>query len=110
MWLSAVVLAELCAGASPRDKRLVDNLEATFVRTGRVLIPNARDWGQAGRMLALLRAKHGYEDIGRKKMLNDALIATSAARTGTTVVTFNARDFARLSDLRPFQWRLGTAG
>jgi predicted nucleic acid-binding protein len=36
----------------------------------------------------------------------DALIAMSAARLGITVITANVRDFMRLAEFRPFQWRV----
>jgi predicted nucleic acid-binding protein len=40
---------------------------------------------------------------------NDALIAMSAARTGMTVITANARDLESLAEFRPFLWKIGTA-
>ncbi len=36
----------------------------------------------------------------------DALIAMSAGRLGITVITANARDFAKLGEFRPFPWRV----
>lgn len=106
VWLSAVVLAELRAGAGSRDKEQLEKLRRTFERCERILVPNARDWAEAGRLLALMGAKHGYERIGKGRLMNDALIATSAARTGTTIVSFNARDFSRLAEFRQFRWRV----
>jgi predicted nucleic acid-binding protein len=53
-----------------------------------------------------LAAKYGYENIGQGRLTNDALIATSAARLGITVITANARDFLRLAEFRPFQWKV----
>jgi len=38
--------------------------------------------------------------------MNDALIAMSAARLGIAVITANAREFLRLAEFRPFQWRV----
>lgn len=106
LWLSAVVLEELYAGAGPHERRLVFRLEDEFSRARRVLVPNLSDWAEAGKVLALLAAKYGYERIGRARLTNDALIAMSAGREGVTVITSNARDFARLAEFRPFQWSL----
>ena len=62
------------------------------------------DWTQAGRVLARLAARDGYEKIGQGRQANDALIAMSAARMGATVITGNERDFVRLAEFRAFQW------
>lgn len=108
VWLSAVVLAELYAGASLRALRPVEKLEHDFRSVERLLVPSAGDWSATGRVLAYLAEKFGYELKGRIRLTNDALIAMSAARTGTTIVTHNERDFARLATFRQFSWRLST--
>ena len=109
VWLSAVVLGELYAGAHPEDVRLVERLESRFDGVGRILAPNRKDWTRAGRLLAQLAARYGYEKIGRARLTNDALIVMSAARQGITVITGNKRDFAKLAEFRPFMWQLHTA-
>jgi predicted nucleic acid-binding protein len=106
VWLSSVVLEELYAGVKPRDSRIVERLERDFDKAGRILVPNLSDWGVTGKLLARLAANYGYEQIGQARLTNDALMAMSAARRGITVITVNERDFARLSQLRPFQWRV----
>jgi len=109
LWLSAVVLEELYAGVSTRDQRVVEKLERDFGRAGRILIPNLSDWSNAGRILARLGQKYGYERIGRARLTNDALIAASAARTGVLVLTANARDFARLKEFCAVQWQMAAS-
>ncbi len=52
LWLSAVVLEELYAGAKPGDHRILEKLERDFGRAGRILIPNLSDWSNAGRFCA----------------------------------------------------------
>lgn len=104
LWLSSVVLEELYAGVRPRDAHVLEKLERDFDRTGRLLVPNLKDWASAGKVLARLAAKYDYELIGRGRLTNDALLAMSAARNGMTILTVNARDFARLSEFRPFHW------
>lgn len=106
LWLSAVVLEELYAGAGGRELYVVERLERDFERAQRVLTPNLTDWAQAGKILSRLGGKYGYERIGQGRLTNDALIAMSAARLGMTVITANARDFRRLAEFRDFEWQV----
>jgi predicted nucleic acid-binding protein len=106
LWLSAVVLEELYAGASDRVRQVVERLERDFDRVKRILVPNLGDWTQAGRILARVAAKYHYENIGLGRLTNDALIAMSAARMGITVITANEQDFSRLAEFRAFQWEV----
>lgn len=64
------------------------------------------DWRDTGRLLSDLTQRYSYELLGPTRLTNDALIAMSARRMGITVLTANERDFARLSEIRPFKWRL----
>jgi predicted nucleic acid-binding protein len=105
LWLSSVVLKELYSGATARHRRAVERLEHDFDRAHRILIPNLSDWTEAGKVLARLGARYGYEQIGKARLTNDALLAMSVARTGISLITFNQRDFARLAQFRPFSWR-----
>ncbi|MBI1941326.1 MAG: PIN domain-containing protein [Acidobacteria bacterium] len=106
LWLSAVVLEELYAGVSRRDRKVVKRLERDFDRVTRILVPTLSDWTQAGKVLARLAAEHGYEQIGQGRLTNDALIAMSAGRRGIAVITANERDFARLRKFRPFLYEV----
>ena len=106
VWLSSVVLEELYAGASARARHVVERLERDFDRAKRVLVPNLSDWTQTGKVLARVAAKYDYEQIGRGRLTNDALIAMTAGRLGITVITANARDFKKLAEFRSFQWQV----
>ena len=106
VWLSVVVLEELYAGANDRGLPIVERLERDFDRAKRVLVPNASDWTETGRVLSRLAAKYDYEHIGRGRLTNDALIAMSAGRLGICVMTANERDFRRLAEFRSFQWQV----
>jgi predicted nucleic acid-binding protein len=108
LWLSAVVLEELYAGISGRDRRVVERLERDFERLRRIVVPNLSDWSQAGRVLARFALDYGYTEIGRGRLTNDALIAMSAARQGIIVITANERDFARLARFRNFRYEIAT--
>jgi predicted nucleic acid-binding protein len=104
VWLSSVVLEELYAGASPKAVEVVEKLERDFDTAQRILVPNLGDWALTGKLLARLAAKHGFEQIGRARLTNDALIAASAGRMGVEVITANAGDFARLAEFCSFTW------
>jgi predicted nucleic acid-binding protein len=110
VWLSSVVLEELYAGVSARNRHVVERLERDFHRAGRILVPNLTDWTQTGKVLALLAAKYDYEQIGKGRLTKDALIAMSAGRLGITVITGNARDFEKLAEFKPFHWRVENPG
>jgi len=77
---------ELYAGAGDRERRVVERLERDFDRV-KLLVPNISDWTQAGKALARLAAKYGYEQIGQGRLTNDALIAISAGRLGIQWLT-----------------------
>jgi len=108
LWLSAVVLEELYAGASELARQQVERLEHNFAVSKRILVPNLSDWAQTGRVLARIAAKYHYETIGQGRLTNDALIAMSAARSGIQVITTNEMDFARLAEFRAFEWQVAT--
>jgi predicted nucleic acid-binding protein len=103
-----VVLEELYAGSKPTDRRILEKLERDFEKANRVLVPSLNDWTFAGKILAAVAERHGYEKIGKARLTNDALIATSAARSGVSVITANARDFALLARFCPLQWQTTT--
>ena len=83
LWLSSVSRNYMQERVEPQFARLSD----WDLKSKRVLVPNLSDWASAGKLLARLAAKYGYERIGRAGLTNDALIAMSAARAGITVLT-----------------------
>lgn len=108
IWLSSVVLEELYAGSRPDNRRIIERLERDFEKAGRLLVPNLGDWTATGRILAAIGQVHGYEKIGKARLTNDALIASSAARNGIRVLTINDRDYALLERFCPLQWETRT--
>lgn len=106
VWMSAVVLEELYAGAPGRGQYVVERLERDFDRAKRVLVPSPSDWTEAGRVLSRLAAKYNYEQIGQGRLTNDALIAISAGRLSIRVISANQRDFGRLAEFHSFQWQV----
>jgi len=109
LWLSSVVLEELYAGADEAGLRILTKLERDFEQANRLLTPNHGDWTRAGKLLASLGQKYGYEEIGLARLANDALIATSALRNGVTVIAANQRNFKRLAEFCLLQWQPRTA-
>jgi predicted nucleic acid-binding protein len=57
IWLSSVVLEQLYTGASVKHRHIVERCERDFDRAGRVLVPNLKDWAQAGKVLPLVAAE-----------------------------------------------------
>ena len=104
LWLSAVVLEELYAGANSTGRKNITRIERDFDKAERLLVPNLNDWTKTGNILAEISGKYGHEHIGRARLTNDALIATSASRIGLTVLTLNQRDFARIVEFCPLKW------
>ena len=105
LWLSVVVLEELLVGArDKRMKKLLAHLERDFERAGRLLVPLQSDWTATGQVLALTGEKYGYEEVGRARMTNDALIAMSSSRSGIVVQTLNDGDYRKIAEFRPFEW------
>lgn len=107
LWLSAVVLEELYAGAS--DKKALKTLtkfEKEFTKIKRLLVPNQTDWSITGQVLNKLGKKYGFEKIGKARLVNDTVLAMSVARNGFTLVTVNAKDFQLISEFREFKWEI----
>lgn len=101
--MSVVVLQERLAGAA--DATDVKNYEAArkqYEREGKLLVPTADDWIEAGKVLnSLLRglkSKHGgktprLHPQEKQRIIRDVLIARTVKRVGALLVTDNARAF-----------------
>ena len=106
LWLSAVVAAELRAGA--RTARARQTLErevlASYTRRGRVLAPSAASWDALGTALADLGAREGL-DLGQvpRSFVFDVLIAHTCREAGAVLVSANARDMARIARVFAFE-------
>lgn len=107
LWLSAVVAAELRAGA--RSVRVRQALErqvlAPYVRRGRVLTPSATSWDALGTTLATLGAREGL-DVRRapRSFVFDVLIAHSCRTAGAVLVSSNGRDMKRIASVFAFDY------
>ena len=106
LWLSAVVLEELYAGANAAGRKKLIRLERDFEKIGRLLVPALSDWSRTGIVLAHIGEKYGIEQIGRARLTNDTLIGTSTSRLGITLLTINERDFGKIAEFCPLTWDL----
>ncbi len=96
--LTAVVASELYAGTHDnREKRVLDELCRAHVALGHFSSPSSAVWIDAGILLRRARSAYGQMDFVRH--FRDLLIALEAAQAGATLVTENARDFARWKSL-----------
>jgi predicted nucleic acid-binding protein len=85
-YLSAVVQMELRVGAKMLPaRRALDQLARAYRAAGRIVVPDAELFDQAGRALQKLR--EGGREIRRSSLVNDVLIALSAKQLGATVFT-----------------------
>lgn len=103
-FMSSVVLMELRAGTQrAADERLVERLHDVASRTGRIVVPSAQSFWQAGRIIQQMRLKFDYDVKKRVTIVNDVLIALSCLQIGAILFTRNTRDFRAIQSLLPFQ-------
>jgi len=96
---SAVVLAELSRGARSRPmKRFVDDLAKNL----RVIAPNEREWIQSGRIVNRIATAKGYDVHKTRELHFDVLIALTARRIGSHLITCNVNDFIAVREYLDF--------
>ncbi len=104
LYLSGIVACELLAGAkTARTRRELEKLWRDFEQAGRLIIPQASDWHDAGVVLSQVGVKYGFERVGQARLVHDALISLSARRLGVGVVTLNRADFDLIAEFRPLR-------
>jgi predicted nucleic acid-binding protein len=103
MYLSAVVVQELYAGAlDPLGERLVATFVSQTERTGRIVIPTYRDWKETGRISGRINRQQPAERSRIPRLVNDILLALSAVQIGATLCTFNGKDFRLIARYKKF--------
>lgn len=105
LYLSAVVAAELRAGAGRSRSRLERVVLAPYVRRRRVIAPSLASWEALGDTLASLGHRHGLvlSEV-RRSFVFDILIAHSCRETGATLVSANTRDMERIARVFAFEF------
>jgi len=105
---AATALGEIAAGIgnmppTRRDYAAVrehySNLMAA-IPAGRILMPNERDWLEAGLLAGAAARCQNFQPHQRKELLNDALIYVCATKAGLPVLT-NDDHFDLLQQVRP---------
>lgn len=107
LYLSAVVAAELRAGAMDRDARelLEEQVLTPYLRRGRLLTPSGRSWEALGQVLATLGEREGLRaDQTPRSFIFDVLIAQSCREAGAVLISRNTRDLARIAKITPFEF------
>jgi predicted nucleic acid-binding protein len=100
IYLSAVVLMELKAGAHTKESNAaVHDIRSLFVRLGRIITPSMKDYETAGEILAGLQRSKGYDIKKSASLTNDCLIAASARSMGALLYTQNKKDFQAIQDV-----------
>ena len=108
-WHSTVTESELAAACGLLDpahsgtRKVIEEITALIDRrtVQRTVAPDQSAWREAGILSGILARLQGYEKDQRRRVLNDALLYTSARRTGCTVLTRNISDFDFLQQLDP---------
>ena len=109
-FFASVVSAELRAGAlDEAGRRSVIALTERFERLGRVVVPTAGSWHDAGDVLARIARREPAFRTKVRGLWNDALIALSARQIGATLVTENLDDFGLLRRYARFDWQAAQA-
>jgi predicted nucleic acid-binding protein len=106
-WHSTVTAAELCAPigslnpAHPGTGEVVRQLTAAIERrpVHRTIAPDREIWLEAGILTGVLARIQQYSVSDRHRVLNDALLFSTARKHGLTVLTRNVRDFDLLQQL-----------
>jgi predicted nucleic acid-binding protein len=105
-FMSSVVTLELFAGCrTARQIKAMSGFLKPFEKAARVVIPDHGSFREAGLVLAAL-AKDGMGRAHRRQIVNDVLIAVTAAKNGIVVVTANKNDFSLIEKHTPVRWIL----
>jgi predicted nucleic acid-binding protein len=100
-YLSAIVQMELRVGAKTLPaRRALDQLARAYRTAGRIVLPDAAMFDEAGSVLQRLR--DAGSEIRRASLVHDVLIALSARSLGATVLTMDSdyQTIARATDFR----------
>ncbi len=108
-WHSTVTEAELSAicglldPAHPGSRTIVERVAAVIARrpAHRTITPDREIWLESGVLAGMLGRLQRYGSADRRRILNDALLFSTARKHGLTVLTRNLTDFDLLQQLDP---------
>ncbi len=103
-YMSVVVLQELVVGAQDETAiKLLNTARSAYEKDGRLLVPDASDWWEVGKIINRLQRQRKAQSGGstprlaadeKYRITNDVLIARTCKRAGVTLITDNNKDFA----------------
>lgn len=103
--LSAVVAAELRAGAGRHRAALERDVLEPYVRRQRVITPSTQSWDMLGTTLATLASREGLVlATVPRSFIFDILVAHSCRETGSILITANTRDMTRIAKVFAFDF------
>lgn len=108
-WHSAVSESELASGcalldpAHPGTRKIVKEIASTIERipAHRTIAPDREIWRDAGILAGTMARIQKIAKTEHRRVLNDALIFSTARKHGHTVLTRNVIDFDLLQQLDP---------
>jgi len=107
VYVSAIVVMELLSGAFTKSAIApIDNLWNLARMSKKLIVPLWSDYVEAGKLLAKLQSQKGYEIKKTLGLTNDVLIALSARRIGSTVITQNRKDFEAIQSVKDFKLKI----
>ncbi len=106
-WHSTVTEAELVAlcgllnPGHPETRKTIDRMMAVIEKrpAHRTIAPDREVWREAGILTGILARLQNYGHADRRRVLNDALLFSSARKHALTVFTRNIGDFDLLQQL-----------
>jgi predicted nucleic acid-binding protein len=103
--LSAVVAAELRAGAGRNRTALERDVFEPYLRRQRVVTPSAQSWEMLGTALATMARREGLvlAEVPRS-FIFDILVAHSCREAGTILITATTRDMTRIAKVFAFDF------
>ncbi len=104
LFMSSIVALELFAGCrSVREERALASFLKPFEKAARIVTPDYGCFRETGDVLAAL-GRDGIGAAHRRQIVNDVLLAVTAARSGVVVVTANAANFILIAKHTPVRW------
>jgi predicted nucleic acid-binding protein len=83
--------------------------DVLFEKAGRLVVPSATVFAEAGEALRRLQSEKGYNLASTPSLVGGVLIALSARAIGAVVITQNERDFRAIQSVRPFSLEIVAA-
>lgn len=106
LFMSSIVALELFAGCrTPQQGKALESFLKPFEKAGRMVTPDHGSFREAGRVLTAL-GREGMGTAHRRFIVNDVLLAVTAAKSGAVLITANSKDFSLIEKHTPVRWML----